>query len=910
MASDGKSYSPLKWNEDDLEKLKDYFSECATYLQEYLDPSDKTIIDFGAGSMYLKRFLSEGVTYYPVDIVKRSEDTIVCDLNKGEFPNKKADVAILSGILEYLEDTHLFLDRVSLIVNKVIVIYNGKDRNKDAEYSPWGIIRQFHDRRYIITDWNLDVPENIPMVACFERASSQALVKNALCTGCGTCVNICPSKALSISEDEYGFLKPKLDIKSCTKCDTCITVCPTLRPSYNNRPVSTCYAVWAPDDVRNASTSGGAFTMFANEIIGRKGTVFGAAWKKDFSAEIKGIKKKEEIHELRRSKYVQCNVGDSFQKVEKSLESKSPVLYIGCPCQIAGLKKYLGAQYPNLYLIDVICSHVSPQKSLKKYLNETFPIDKIAAISFWGGSQEDDHSHVVRMKDGTIHYRNMENDAYEKAFFGDPGVMMNDVCRLCQFCIFPRQGDISIGDFEDIGEVDESWNDGKGTSLVTVNNSKGEELFNSIRDKLKRSAEFPRTVLSKTNNRIGSTPPKPRYGIEFLKLIDNMPFEKALSCVSRKGYDVGIAGMYNRNYGNNMTYYALYQFLKDEGKTVLMVDCPEDALYRKQFVERTFPMFMRQPYERYEVSEPHPNKKSLVALNDVCDSFILGSDHSVTPSVLKHHGDYGYFSWVRSNKRKIAYSVSFLDDKLDCSEYQKAEMEFYFKRFDDFSVREKSGIELIQRELELDSEWAMDPVFLCDEEHYKKLSEVGKGNIPRDSFLGAYMKLPEPWKVDVIKYIMEKRKTKSMNIIPDGHSEVKDHLLEVKENAKTEEWVANILHSDFFVTDSFYGVCFSLIFRKQFVAVFENRRDSRVNTLLEMVGLDKHIIGSLDELKSRSVVFDPIDYDRVHEILGREIEKSKDWLRLALSKEKKRTLTEYDLMINAILSSNEETNDS
>jgi len=905
MVSPNDGYLPMKWNEGDLEKFKKYFSSRISYLQEYIVPSDKVVVDFGAGLMHLKGFLEESVEYYPVDIVKRSEDMILCDLNKGEFPEIKADVAVLAGILEYLYDPDLFLDRVSASAKKVLVAYRVKEKDGDPKYTPKELIREFQDRGYIMTGWNHDAPPSGSMIACFEKLLPQTLMKNALCTGCGACRNKCPEEAISITEDEYGFLKPKLNENSCIKCNACISVCPTIEPDYSNDTPSDCYALWAPDEIRDVSTSGGAFTVFANEIFKREGVVFGATWKSDFSVEITETDKEKDLHKMRHSKYVQSNVGKSFSKVKKDLESGKPVLYVGCPCQIAGLKKFLGPQYPDgLYTIDILCSHVAPAKALKKYLDDTFSLKNVDTVSFRDGVRWGNYTHKVTLKDGKTIERSVKNDEYENAYFGLPRIMTNDVCRLCQFCGLPRQGDISIGDFWGISTVDKSWEDGKGTSLVIVNNERGRELLSAVRNDLKRIGEIPIDVPLNTGNRIGDKISQPHRSIEFLKMIDTMPFGKALSCVRGRKYDVGIAGMYNRNYGNNMTYYALYQFLKDEGKTVLMIDCPQDSEYRRQFKEYTFPMFIRPPYESHEVANSYSNKKAMVALNEICESFVLGSDQSVRPSAIRHHGDYGYFGWVRSDKRKIAYSTSFSSGRLVCSDFQKAEMAFYFKRFDNFSVREESGIDLAMNELGIKVEWTMDPVFLCDPKHYMKMSERGRGETPRSKYLGAYIRASREWKADVIKYVMGKTGLNEMNIVPDGHNLKVEWSLGLKRNVRTEEWLANILYSDFFVADSFHGVCFSLIFRKQFIAVFENKEDDRVGSLLKMVGLSERIVGSLDDVKANDSIFDPIDYDSVHRILNQEIGKSKDWLLSALSKDKKREIMEYDLFMNAILSDN------
>lgn len=71
-------------------------------LARWIDEETESVADYGAGQMYLKSFLKTQIKYYPIDYMKRFEETIVCDLNAGVFPEIRADAAVLSGVLEYL----------------------------------------------------------------------------------------------------------------------------------------------------------------------------------------------------------------------------------------------------------------------------------------------------------------------------------------------------------------------------------------------------------------------------------------------------------------------------------------------------------------------------------------------------------------------------------------------------------------------------------------------------------------------------------------------------------------------------------------------------------------------------------------------------------------------------------------
>ena len=103
-------------------------------FSRWLDENDRSVADYGAGQMYLKTFLHEGTDYYPVDYLKRFEETIVCDLNTGVFPNLEVDVAVLNGVLEYLTTAEALLKHAcNRCSKKVILSYVTVDRFPNIE---------------------------------------------------------------------------------------------------------------------------------------------------------------------------------------------------------------------------------------------------------------------------------------------------------------------------------------------------------------------------------------------------------------------------------------------------------------------------------------------------------------------------------------------------------------------------------------------------------------------------------------------------------------------------------------------------------------------------------------------------------------------------------------------------------
>ncbi len=191
-----------------------------------------------------------------------------------------------------------------------------------------------------------------------------------MCCGCEACVQICPKGCISLNRDSEGFFYPKVDRALCVDCGLCDGVCPVINRSENREPIKTLAAKNRDDQIRANSSSGGIFTLLAQQTIAQGGVVFGAKFNDrwevihDYSETVEGVAA------FRGSKYVQSRIGDNFIKVKKFLDSGRRVLFSGTPCQIAGLKNFLGREYDNLLTVDFICHGVPSPAVWERYKSE------------------------------------------------------------------------------------------------------------------------------------------------------------------------------------------------------------------------------------------------------------------------------------------------------------------------------------------------------------------------------------------------------------------------------------------------------------------------------------------------------------------------------------------------------------
>ena len=148
--------------------------------------------------------------------------------------------------------------------------------------------------------------------------------------------------------DGEGFLRPVVDAAKCVNCGACERACPVLR-EHAAGEVRAVYAAKATDDaLRLACSSGAVFPLVARQVLSEGGVVFGARWA-DARTVVHGKAEDEAaLRELFGSKYLQSVMGNAYADCRAELRKGRKVLFTGTPCQIAGLKGFLGGDDDNL----------------------------------------------------------------------------------------------------------------------------------------------------------------------------------------------------------------------------------------------------------------------------------------------------------------------------------------------------------------------------------------------------------------------------------------------------------------------------------------------------------------------------------------------------------------------------------
>lgn len=302
------------------------------------------------------------------------------------------------------------------------------------------------------------------------------------CCGCKACGDICSKKAITFPTDQEGIWYPKVDVDKCVDCGLCEKVCPILHPDFSelgNSSNPTTYILQAPEaEDRLASASGAAYTLLAKAVFEQGGYVAGHIW--NGKSDVKGYisSNPEDLNILRGTKYLQSDTEGLFTATREALKSGKLVLFSGCPCQVAAIRRFLRKDYENLITADFTCMGIDSPLAFAKY-HESMEREYGAEIVFFKAkAKEVGWTHLTNkaiFANGKTHFGINGEDANLKATFLD--VLVRPSCYDCKFKGFPRTADITIGDYWRRKYDYDPLDDNTGTSYAILNNEKAERVF-------------------------------------------------------------------------------------------------------------------------------------------------------------------------------------------------------------------------------------------------------------------------------------------------------------------------------------------------------------------------------------------------------------------------------------------------
>lgn len=214
------------------------------------------------------------------------------------------------------------------------------------------------------------------------------------------------------------------------------------------------------------------------------------------------------------------------------------------------------------------------------------------------------------------------------------------------------------------------------------------------------------------------------------------------------------------------------------------------------------------------------------------DVVVAGSDQIWRKQFVERYGlGTWYLNFVPVDFRgaRIVYGASF---GVDNAEYSDKDVELIrplYERLTAVSVREKSGIRLLN-DYGCDVsrvEVVLDPALLLTKDDYK--SVIGNADTSAtNGGMFCYILDKTPEMEEKIRIIAEKEQLTPCIMSVEGDNRV-----------SIEQWLRYMMEADFVFTDSYHGLLFSLVFGKPFHLEYNSfRGNARFDSVIELLDID------------------------------------------------------------------------
>lgn len=319
------------------------------------------------------------------------------------------------------------------------------------------------------------------------------------CCGCTACISICPNKCITMEQDSEGFLYPFVNKDACCDCHLCEKKCPVIgkekkvavigedkhetnRKALNGLvSVPQAYVCFNNDGtIRENSTSGGVFSVLSEYVLQKNGIVCGVVIDDEHKIVHAFAENNKEVERMRRSKYVQSEQKGVYLRIKKELLKGRYVLYSGTPCQVAGLKSFLGKDYKELITVDIFCHGVGSPAYWNKYVNYTQEKmnSRIREIRF----REKTYGYnsaclAIYFENGKSSHKGHDDDLYWSPF--SKNMIYRPSCYACAFKNVNHVSDFSIGDYWHSDDLPREYKDANGCSLVLCHSEKSKAILAS-----------------------------------------------------------------------------------------------------------------------------------------------------------------------------------------------------------------------------------------------------------------------------------------------------------------------------------------------------------------------------------------------------------------------------------------------
>lgn len=330
---------------------------------------------------------------------------------------------------------------------------------------------------------------------------------------------------------------------------------------------------------------------------------------------------------------------------------------------------------------------------------------------------------------------------------------------------------------------------------------------------------------------------------------------------------------YSDSYGATLQTFATITALRKLGHEVEIIDLrlerKESLLHKVIFLKRNtaFKKLWQKIYPKVSVN--YPSHEDLKSASINYDCLLVGSDQTWNPRISGNNAIAYFLDFGDEKTKRMSYASSFGFSSWN-TQYENLvpQIKALLHSFDAVSVREKTGKDILKNKFGIDSDIVLDPTLLLGQEDYMKITGPIKQTENFVTFL-MHRSKSQLQKVLELGNVLEKKPNMMSSIFPfKGYT--------YNYPPSVENWLKKIGGARFIVTDSFHGLVFSILFKRDFVVITPDiGLNSRIVDLLETIGLSDRYFLDTDDIPYKKIINSPIDYTEAYKKL--EYEKGKSW---------------------------------
>lgn len=304
------------------------------------------------------------------------------------------------------------------------------------------------------------------------------------CSACGACEAVCPSDAIRMEPDAYGFLHPVVDELLCDDCGWCSDAC----IKRGQRQL-----VQFPDEsyprfyiARQKSGNTGAYSGVYGQLVRyllkeRDAVIFGSILDEELRPVVVFTQDAQTAERFAEKRYLVNDTKAAFRKVKEMLDANRFVVYVGSACECAGLRGYLKRHYPKLFLCELLCHETISHKTFGLYADmltrrKDSKLKDIRFGDFEAGTRAGRSVLCTQYENGESGRLKYAQSKYMQAI--EQQLTVNEACANCSYLGKKRVGDITLADFQkNVADVPGAWAD---ACVAVVSTAKGGRVLEQL----------------------------------------------------------------------------------------------------------------------------------------------------------------------------------------------------------------------------------------------------------------------------------------------------------------------------------------------------------------------------------------------------------------------------------------------